>query len=83
MLAVGVLTLLLFFALLDRTLNRTTAWFGTAMLATDPSFVLTEAVDYGPAALQHALKLGAMLLLLGFHRTGSRVRLASACCLLG
>lgn len=82
-LLIGAGTLLLFFRLLDAAVDRTAAWFGTAMLATDPSFIILSAVDYGPVAIQHALKLGAMLLLVAFHRTRRPGRLAAACFLLG
>jgi hypothetical protein len=82
-LLLGGFTLVLFFRLCDRALGRSAAWFGTAMLAVDPTFVLLSAVDYGPVAIQHALKLGAILLVITFHRTGEVWRLAGAAFLLG
>ncbi len=69
MVLVGAVTIVLFFLLLDRSVGRRAAWIGAALLATDASFVLTEAIDLGFVALQQCFKLGALLLLLSFHRT--------------
>ncbi len=79
----GAVTVVLFFALLDRILGRRAAWVGAALLAADPSFVLTEAVDFGPVALQHLFKLGALLLLVMFHQRPSTARLAGGFFLFG
>jgi Dolichyl-phosphate-mannose-protein mannosyltransferase len=83
MMLAGALTLWLFFALLDRTLGRAAAWIGTLLLATDPSFLLIEATDFGFVALQFLFKLGALLLLLRFHREGRVRDLAIAFFLIG
>jgi 4-amino-4-deoxy-L-arabinose transferase-like glycosyltransferase len=72
-----------FFLLLDRTIGRRAAWIGALLLATDSMFVIHEAVDYGPTALHFVLKLGAMLLLVRFDRTGSLLSLAAAFFLIG
>ncbi len=76
-------SLWLFFALLDRTLSRRAAWIGTLLLATDSSYLLMNTVDYGPVTLQFLLKLAALGLLVGFHRTGKRAQLAAAFFFLG
>ncbi len=80
---VGAVAIWLFFLLLDRTVGRRAAWIGALLLATDSMFVILEAIDYGPNALHFVLKLGAMLLLLRFHRQGSTRSLAAAFFLLG
>lgn len=79
----GAAAVLLFFLLLDRTIGRRAAWIGALLLATDSMFVILEAIDYGPNALHFVLKLGAMLLLVRFDRTGSARALAAAFFLFG
>jgi 4-amino-4-deoxy-L-arabinose transferase-like glycosyltransferase len=79
----GAAAILLFFLLLDRTIGRRAAWIGALLLATDSMFVILEAIDYGPNALHFVLKLGAMLLLVSFGRTGSARTLAAAFFLFG
>ncbi len=83
MIVAGAATLWLFFLLIDRIQGRRAAWIGTLLLATDPSFLLIEATDFGFVALQFCFKLAAILLLLRFHRDGSRWALAAAFFLLG
>ncbi len=73
----------LFFLLLDRTAGRRAAWIGALLLATDSMYVILEAIDYGPNALHFVLKLGAMLLLVRFHRGGSLWPLAGGFFLFG
>ena len=79
----GAVAILFFFLLLDRTVGRRAAWIGALLLATDSMFVILEAIDYGPNALHFVLKLGGMLLLLRFHRSGSTRVLAAAFFLFG
>jgi hypothetical protein len=79
----GVATLILFFVLLDRALGRRVAWVGTTLLATDPSFILTEPVDWGFVAFQQVFKVGALVLLLAFHRRPEPLRLGAAFFLFG
>lgn len=83
MILAGAATFWLFFALLDRIHGRLTAWIGTLLLATDPSFLLIEATDFGFVALQFVFKLSALLLLIHFHREGRLWALAAAFFLLG
>jgi hypothetical protein len=83
MVLIAAVTLWLFFALLDRTVGRRAAWIGMVLLATDSSYVLMNAADYGPVTLQFLFKLGALLLILRFHQTGSRAALAGGFFLLG
>ncbi len=83
MVVVGAVTIVLFFAFLDKAAGRRAAWMGTALLATDPTFILTESIDFGFVALQHAFKMGALLLLIGYQQRPSSAKLAGACFLLG
>jgi hypothetical protein len=83
MVLIAAVTLGLFFALLDRAVGRRAAWIGTLLLATDSSYVLMNAADYGPVTLQFLFKLGGLLLILRFHREGSRAALAGAFFLFG
>lgn len=78
MMLVGAATLALFFMLMDRTLGRRAAWIGTSLLATDPSFIVTESIDFGFVAFQHAFKLGGLLLLVAHHHRPSTAKLAGA-----
>lgn len=82
-LLLGAAALWLFFGLLDRTVSRRAAWIGTLLLATDSSYLLMNAVDYGPVTLQFVFKLAALVLVVNFHRTGQRRQLAGAFFLLG
>jgi 4-amino-4-deoxy-L-arabinose transferase-like glycosyltransferase len=79
----GAVAIWLFFLLLDRTVGRRAAWIGALLLATDSMFVILEAIDYGPNALHFVLKLGALLLLVRFHRDGSAWALAGGFFLFG
>lgn len=83
MLLIAAATLWLFFMLLDRTVSRRAAWIGTVLLACDSSYLLLNAADYSPVTLQFFLKLSALLLILKFHRTGSRWALAGGFFLIG
>ena len=56
-----------------RTVGDWVALIGTALLATDPTFLLTTCFDWGPVALQHFLLVAGVLLLL----TGGGIQLPS------
>lgn len=66
----GAFAIWMFWRFLDATAGRRVAMMGVALLATDTAFVLTEAIDWGPVAVQQACKLGGLLLLLRFHKSG-------------
>ena len=83
MLLLAACTLWLFFELLDRTMSRRAAWIGTLLLATDTSYLLMNTADYGPVTLQFVFKLAALLLLVRFHKSGSKEELGWAFFLLG
>ena len=82
-LLLGAGTLWLFFSFLDLTISRRAAWIGTVLLATDASYILMNAIDYGPVTVQFLLKLAALVLLVKFHRTNQRAFLAWAFFLFG
>jgi len=73
----------LFFELLERTIGRRAAWIGTLLLATDTSYLLLNAADYGPVTLQFVFKLAALVLLIRFHQNAHRKDLAWAFFLFG
>jgi 4-amino-4-deoxy-L-arabinose transferase-like glycosyltransferase len=79
----GVVTIWLFFNLLDRVAGRQAAWIGALLLATDSTFLLVETTDFGFVALQFVLKLSAILLLLRYDRDGNSAYLAGGFFLLG
>ena len=83
MVLAGAVAVWLFFELLDQTVGRRAAWIGALLLATDSMFVILEALDFGPNALHFVFKLAAMVLLVRFHRQGSRWALAAAFFLIG
>jgi len=79
----GAAVIWLLFRFLDTVHGRRAAWIGALLLATDSSFMLTSAIDYGPVVFQHVFKLGAVLLLVQYHRRRNPWRLAAAFFLLG
>ena len=69
---IAAASILVQFVFVDRILGRAAAWMSCALIATDPSFVLSTAIDYGPVAVEHALKMGALLALVKFHGDAGR-----------
>src|SRR6185437_7228340 len=59
MLILAAVTLLIFFRFMEETVSRRAAWIGTLLLATDTSYLLLNAADFGPVTLQFLFKLGA------------------------
>jgi len=58
--AAGLATLLLTWRFARRWWGREASLLLLALLATDPSFVHTIRLDYGPVALMHLLKMAAL-----------------------
>jgi 4-amino-4-deoxy-L-arabinose transferase-like glycosyltransferase len=75
----GWITLLLTWRFTRRFWGRPVSLMLVALLATDPSFVHTTRLDYGPVALMQLLKMGALCLLV----RDSRRALAGGFFLLG
>jgi hypothetical protein len=77
-LLVGSVSVWLFFVILDRTAGRRAAIAGALLLATDASFVIATAYDFGPVAFLHCFLLAGVLFLLKFERSGASKHLALA-----
>jgi Dolichyl-phosphate-mannose-protein mannosyltransferase len=60
---IGAATIVLFFLLARRMAGSRAAVVGSLLLATDPSFLLTNTYDWGPVALQHLLLVAGCLLM--------------------
>jgi hypothetical protein len=71
-LLIGAVSIGLFAWFLERAHGPRVAWVGGLLLATDTVYLLTTCFDWGPVALQHALALAGMVLLLKFVSTGKR-----------
>jgi len=82
-LAIGAITIWLFYLLLDRIAGNRAALAGCLLLSTDTSFLLTTEFDWGPVAIQHLMLVAACLLLVEFVRTDSRKLLAAGFFTLG
>ncbi len=66
MVALGSFTIFLFFYLARKIVNPIGAWVGAILLATDPSFLLTNTFDWGPVAIEHFLLVAGCLFLARF-----------------
>lgn len=55
MVLVGALTIWIFFYLTNRAAGRRAALVAVLLLASDPTFLLTNTFDWGPVALEHLL----------------------------
>ena len=83
LLLAGALTVWLFFRLLDRVAGRIAALIGALLLATDLSFLISTAYDFGPIVLLHLFFVAGALLLLRFDETRRSRYLALAFFLFG
>jgi hypothetical protein len=68
---IGSITIFLFFVLADLAGTRKAAWAAAILLATDPTFLLTDTFDWGPVALDHFLLVTGTLALVQFARRGT------------
>jgi hypothetical protein len=64
-------------------ISRRAALAGALILATDPLFVMTNALDWGPVVLEHVLIVGGCLAVAEFWTTRRNVWLAVGCFLFG
>jgi hypothetical protein len=62
----GALTVWIFFYLADRSAGRPAAVVATLLLASDPTFLLTNTFDWGPVAFEHLLLVTGCLFLVKF-----------------
>ena len=81
--AVGAITIWLIFRFVRRWYGGPIALLTTALISTDPSFVQTIRLDYGPVALMHVFKIGGLVLLTRWLDTGSSRVLGGAMLLFG
>jgi len=75
--AIGTLTVWLYFRLLLRTSGSRAALVGCALLATDPMFLLTTKWDWGPVAIHHFCLAAGLLLLVKYHQQSKASLLAA------
>ena len=75
MLALGALTILLFFDLTKRWAGSAAATATSWLLATDATFLWTTRCDWGPTALQRLLSVGGCALVWNWSRRGGGWRL--------
>ena len=76
--ALGVATVWLIFRLVRRYYGPPIALLTTGLVATDPSFIHTIRLDYGPVAVMQFLKIGGLALLSRWLSTGSGPALAGS-----
>ncbi len=62
----GALTVYIFFYLTERAVNRRAATVAALLLASDPTFLLTNTFDWGPVALEHVLLVTGCFFLLKY-----------------
>jgi hypothetical protein len=82
MVAAGAITIFLLHRLLLRV-SGPAALFATLLLATDPTFLLTNTFDWGPVALEHLLLVAGCYLLLRFAETKDSKYLTSGFLMFG
>jgi len=72
MVFIGSLTIFIFFVLAERISSRRAALVAVALLANDPTFLLTDTFDWGPVVLEHFLLVTGTWALVKFHQEGAR-----------
>lgn len=68
-LALGTLSVWLAWRLMRRTLGLRAALIGTALLATDTTYLLTATFDWGPVVIQHVCLIGGSLAVVRYYET--------------
>src|SRR5580658_8179351 len=66
----GSLTVWIFFYLAQRSAGRRTAVIAALLLASDPTFLLTNTFDWGPVALEHLLLVTGCYFLVKYAQNG-------------
>jgi 4-amino-4-deoxy-L-arabinose transferase-like glycosyltransferase len=79
----GLTAILFTIAAVRRMFGTRAAVFAGALLATDPSFLFSCRLDWGPVALMMALKAASLYFLWRWIETGDRVLLVAGSSLLG
>jgi 4-amino-4-deoxy-L-arabinose transferase-like glycosyltransferase len=79
----GVASILSAYFLIRRAADSRVAIFAAALLATDPSYIMTSTFDWGPVAVQHLCLTGGLLFLIKSYQTSNLRSLAGGSFLLG
>ncbi len=66
MVLAGAATVFIFFLLATRAAGPRAAIIGLALLATDPLFLMTDTIDWGPVAIEHLLLVTGCFFLVRF-----------------
>jgi 4-amino-4-deoxy-L-arabinose transferase-like glycosyltransferase len=72
----GALTVWLFFYLTERSAGTRAAVIAAFLLASDPTFLLTNTFDWGPVALEHLFVVTGCLFLVRYAQDGREKDLA-------
>ena len=67
----GAATVFIFYYLAERSAGRRTAVIAAILLASDPTFLLTNTFDWGPVALEHLLLVTGCLFLVKYAQDGA------------
>ncbi len=70
MVLAGGLTVFVFFFFAQRAAGRWAACIAIALLASDPTFILTDTFDWGPVALEHLLLVTGCFFLVKYAQDG-------------
>lgn len=70
----GATSIFIFYNLTLRAAGPTAALFAAMLLATDPSFLMTNTFDWGPVALSHLLLVTGCFFLLCFGQQPNQMR---------
>lgn len=71
---IGAGSIFVFYWLAERSAGRWAALAGAFLLATDPVFLLSNDIDWGPVAIEHLLLVTAALCLLIFAQSAGNPR---------
>jgi hypothetical protein len=82
-LVIGAISVYLFGRLTGRVAGLREALIASLILATDPVYLLTDAFDWGPVALEHLLLIAGCYLLYRFNVSGRSPQLAAGFFCLG
>jgi hypothetical protein len=74
MVLAGALTIYFFYHLVRRSAGDYAGLLAVLLLATDPTFLLTDTFDWGPVALEHLLLVTGCLAVLGFAQKSVNCR---------
>jgi 4-amino-4-deoxy-L-arabinose transferase-like glycosyltransferase len=80
---VGTATIWMFYKLASRSASPAAGLVAVFLLATDPSFLFTNTVDWGPVALEHFLLVTGCFFIVRFAQDANRGSLALGFFLLG